>query len=443
MDNEIMTLPAALRRKRKALRVAHRIRARSTRSNESPTRAGRVRAAHAVCPVRPLPVRSLRRPSPARARIDDDPVASARAARLHYVRDDEPGIRRKRCGAGFVYVDARGKRVTDPETVGRIRGLVIPPAWTDVWISPSPNGHLQATGRDAKNRKQYRYHTRWRVVRDETKFERMIAFGEALPTIRARLERDLALPGLTREKVLATVVRLLDLTLIRVGNEEYVRANDSYGLTTLREEHVEVNGTHMRFRFRGKAGKEHSIDLKDAKLAKIVRRCQEIPGHELFRYVDEKAKPCAVESSDVNEYLRSMTQQDFTAKDFRTWAGSVLALSVLCTSSPCSSEAQTKRTIVGAIRAVAERLGNTPAICRKCYVHPAVLESFRRGALRALATQKEEGPKVVTPRTEADLVLSRGELLIGRRLHEQEVRILELLREHAKRPRSPSRIGAA
>jgi len=430
-----MKLTVVPRRQKAARRVAGRARARTTRSNQSTTLPANVRSGAITRLARPT---SAQRP----AVVASDVMASARAARLHYVRDDEPGLRRKRRGRGFVYLDGRGRKVSDKETLRRIGALVIPPAWTEVWICARPHGHLQATGRDAKGRKQYRYHARWRAVRDETKFERMIAFGEALPALRARLERDLAQPGLPREKVLATVVRLLDLTLIRVGNEEYARANDSYGLTTLREEHVDVKGRHLFFHFRGKAGKEHSIALEDAKLAKIVRRCQEIPGHELFRYVDENTKPCAVESADVNDYLRSMTQQDFTAKDFRTWAGSVLAFSVLCDCPPCSSQTQTKRRIVGAIRAVAERLGNTPAICRKCYVHPAVIEAFVRGEF-ASGDREAAAPPSGTPKIAADLVPSRGALIASRGLHEREVRVLELLRAHAKSDALARRAGAA
>ncbi len=317
-----------------------------------------------------------------------DSPASAKAAGLHYVNDQGPGIRRKRRGRGFVYLDARSKPVSAPETLRRIRSLVIPPAWTDVWICSREDGHLQATGRDAKHRKQYRYHPRWAEVRDETKFDRMLSFGDALPAIRAQVERDLALAGLPRAKVLATVVRLLDRTLIRIGNGEYARKNDSYGLTTLREDHVDVSGSRIRFHFRGKAGKEHSVELKDERLAKIVRRCQAIPGHELFQYLDDEGKPCLVESSDVNDYLRSITGDEFTAKDFRTWAGTVLAMSALRECLPCTSQSQTKKQLVAAIRSVAERLGNTPTVCRKCYVHPVVVEAFLRQTLGQLSPSK-------------------------------------------------------
>ncbi len=333
----------------------------------------------------------LRKQARGVAALAGDSPASAKAAGLHYVNDQGPGIRRKRRGRGFVYVDSRGKLVRDAATLGRIRSLVIPPAWTDVWICPRPDGHLQATGRDAKKRKQYRYHPRWAEVRDETKFDRMLSFGEVLPVIRAQLERDLGLPGLPRAKVLATVVRLLDRTLIRIGNGEYARKNDSYGLTTLREEHVDVSGARIRFHFRGKAGKEHYLELKDERSAKIVRRCQSIPGHELFQYLDEEGKPCVVESSDVNEYLRSITGDEFTAKDFRTWAGTVLAVTELRECVPCTSKTQEKKQLVAAIRAVAERLGNTPTVCRKCYVHPVVVEAFLRKTLGSIAANQGGG----------------------------------------------------
>jgi len=261
----------------------------------------------------------------------------------------------------------------------RIRKLVIPPAWTDVWISPIENGHLQAVGRDARGRRQYRYHPRWREVRDEAKYGRTIAFANALPAIRRRVKRDLALPGLPREKVLATIVRLLETTLIRVGNDEYARNNGSYGLTTMRNKHVAVNGHRIEFTFEGKSGKKHQIDVQDRYLARIVRRCREIPGYELFQYVDESGDRQSISSTDVNEYLREISGEDFTAKDFRTWAGTVLAAMFLRTSEGASSQTEAKRNVVHAIEQVADRLGNTPAICRKCYVHPAILDAYMDG----------------------------------------------------------------
>ncbi len=303
------------------------------------------------------------------------------AAGLLYVSDESPGITRRRAGRTFVYVDAKGQAVLDPETLGRIRSLAIPPAWTNVWICPSPRGHVQATGRDAKGRKQYRYHPRWRLVRDETKYGRMVAFARALPQIRARVERDLARPGLSREKVLALVVRLLEVTLIRVGNEEYTRQNSSFGLTTLRDRHVAVQGGRAEFRFRGKSGKAHTIALSDVRLARLIKRCQDLPGQVLFQYLDEDGERRVVRSEDVNAYLREVAGEDFTAKDFRTWAGTVLAAWMLEEVEPFETKKQAKHNVVRAIERVAERLGNTPAVCRKCYVHPAVVDSYMEGSL--------------------------------------------------------------
>src|SRR2546423_1625725 len=275
-----------------------------------------------------------------------DPVIVAKAAGLRYVSDASPGIRRKRAGKNFSYIGLDGKPIHDQDELHRIRSLGIPPAWTDVWICPQPNGHIQATGRDAKGRKQYRYHPRWRAVRDETKYSRLIAFGEALPTIRARVEHDLGLPGLPREKVLATVVRLLETTLIRVGNEEYARQNRSYGLTTLRNRHVDVRGTELRFHFRGKSGKEHEVALHDRRLARVMRRLQELPGQELFQYVDEDGTRASIDSDDVNAYLREIAGEDFSAKDFRTWAGTVLCAVALRELDAASGEVEAKRNVV-------------------------------------------------------------------------------------------------
>ncbi len=313
--------------------------------------------------------------------IVTDPVQSAKEAGLRYVSDAKPGIVRKRSGKGFRYIDVDGKPMRDPETLARIKSLAIPPAWTNVWICPNPKGHLQATGRDAKGRKQSRYHPRWREVRDETKYERMLAFGAALPTIRERVERDLAAPGLPREKVLATIVRLMETTLIRVGNVEYARENHSYGLTTMRGRHVQVHGSTVTFKFEGKSGVRHTIDVNDRRLAKIVQRCQDIPGYELFQYIDENGEHHTVDSSDVNDYLREASSSDFTAKDFRTWAGTVLACMTLRELEAFGSEAEAKKNVVRAIESVAERLGNTPSVCRKCYVHPAVLDCYLSGTM--------------------------------------------------------------
>jgi DNA topoisomerase-1 len=308
-------------------------------------------------------------------------VESAEMAGLRYVSDRTPGITRRRSGKGFTYLDVDGARIRDRRSLRRIKALVIPPAWSAVWICPLPNGHIQASARDAKGRKQYRYHARWREIRDESKFDRMIAFGEALPALRSRVDQDLAQTALPRSKLLATVVRLLELTLIRVGNEEYVRANESYGLTTLRERHVKVSGSTLRFRFRGKSGKLHEVEVTDRRLAGIVKRCQAIPGHELFQYIDDDGGQQSIGSSDVNAYLRDGTGQDFTAKDFRTWGGTLLAVQALRSSDRGTSEADAKRSVVEAIKRVAKRLGNTPATCRKHYVHPIVIEAFMSGRL--------------------------------------------------------------
>jgi DNA topoisomerase-1 len=344
-----------------------------------------------------------------------DPIQSAKVAGLRYMSDDRPGITRVRNGKGFRYVDAEGRAVRDPETLARIKALVIPPAWTDVWICPIANGHIQATGRDERGRKQYRYHARWRLVRDETKYSRMIAFGEALPAIRERTARDLRLPGLPRRKVLATVVRLLETTLIRVGNEEYAKANGSFGLTTMHDRHIDVSEGTLRFSFRGKGGVRHSIDLEDRRLAEIVKRCQDLPGQELFQYIDDDGNPQDVDSHDVNEYLREVSGQDFTAKDFRTWAGTVLAAMALQEFEVFDSQAQAKRNVVRAIESVAERLGNTPTICRKCYVHPAVIEAYLDGTmletLKQLAEQEmADSVRALRPQEAAVLALLQHRL---------------------------------
>jgi DNA topoisomerase I len=321
-----------------------------------------------------------------------DPVESAKAAGLRYVTDDEPGIRRLKRGKGFTYMDPQGNVVRSPKELERIRKLAIPPAWTDVWICPRANGHLQATGRDAKGRKQYRYHADWREVRDETKFGRMMAFGEALPKIRERIGRDMSLRGLPREKVVATVVKLLETTLIRVGNKEYVKQNNSFGLTTLRDQHVDVEGSRLRFEFRGKSGKEHSVEIQDRRLARIVKQCRDLPGQRLFQYLDENKERQSVSSEDVNAYLRETTGDDFTAKDFRTWGGTVLALSALLEAgSCCESEREANKAVVEAVKRVAGQLGNRPAICRKYYVHPVVIQTFLAGKLRDTLEEAVEG----------------------------------------------------
>lgn len=308
-----------------------------------------------------------------------DPKESAQAAGLRYVTDARPGIRRIRCGKGFRYTAPGGATIHDEETLHRIHSLVIPPAWSGVWICTIPNGHLQATGRDGRGRKQSRYHPRWREVRDETKYERMVQFAQALPAIRERVKTDLALPGLPREKVLATIVSLMEQTHIRVGNHEYAKENGSYGLTTLRNKHVEVNGSKVTFSFQGKSKVHHSVSLQDRRLARIIKQCEDLPGYELFQYVDESGERHSVDSADVNEYLREVTGQHFTAKDFRTWAGSVLACDLLRGMGAYENQGQAKKNVVAAIKSVAAKLGNTPSICRKCYVHPAVLEAYLGG----------------------------------------------------------------
>jgi len=314
-----------------------------------------------------------------------DPVQSAKEAGLRYVTDAQSGILRKRRGKGFRYIGPDGKPVRDAETLARIKSLVIPPAWTDVWICANPKGHLQVTGRDAKGRKQSRYHPRWREIRDETKYERMILFGTVLPTVRQQVEQDLSLAGMPRKKVLAAIVRLMETTYIRVGNEEYARTNHSYGLTTMRNRHVEIEGANITFKFEGKSGIRHSIDINDRRLAKIIQRCQDLPGYELFQFVDRDGENHTIDSADVNDYLREITNQDFTAKDFRTWAGTVLASMALCEFEAFASDTEAKKNIVQAIKQVARQLGNTPSVCRKCYVHPAILESYLKGVLRRSA----------------------------------------------------------
>jgi DNA topoisomerase-1 len=321
-----------------------------------------------------------------------DPPTAAKAAGLRYVLDDRPGIRREPDKEGFRYFDARGEPIDDEATLKRIRSLAIPPAWTEVWICPQANGHLQATGRDARGRKQYRYHPKWREVRDEVKYERMIKFGKALPSIRKEVDRALSLPGLPREKVLATIVYLLEATMMRIGNDEYARENKSYGLTTLRNRHVKIDGSEVEFRFRGKSGVFHDVKVHDRRLARIIQRSRDLPGQDLFEYLDDDKQPHTVNSADVNDYLREITGEDYTAKDFRTWSGTVLAALALQEFEKFDSEAQAKKNVVRAIETVAEKLGNTPSVCRKCYVHPAVLDSYMDGSMveGLLARAQEE-----------------------------------------------------
>jgi DNA topoisomerase-1 len=310
------------------------------------------------------------------AKIVAEAMDAAEGAGLRYVSDDRPGYTRKARGDDFEWFDADGKPIRDEQRLLRIKRLAIPPAWTEVWVCPAPNCHLQATGRDARRRKQYLYHERWREVRDENKYDRIISFGKALPKIRRRIARDSKLPGLPRNKVLATVVQLLERTFIRIGNEEYARENKSFGLTTMKDRHVEVKGAKLRFRFRGKSGREHEVDVTDRHIATIVSKLQDLPGQDLFQYVDDDGEIRDITSQDVNEYLREITGEDFSAKDFRTWAGTVLTAIGLNTQEKFETQKQAKSNINTAIKAVAKILGNTPAICRKCYVHPAVLESY-------------------------------------------------------------------
>jgi DNA topoisomerase-1 len=310
-----------------------------------------------------------------------NPLKSAQSAGLHYVAAEGRGIRREMGPLGFRYIGPDGKVIRKAATLKRIHALVVPPAWTDVWICPSPRGHLQATGRDARGRKQYRYHRRWRQSRDETKFFRIQAFAAALPAIRARTAADLAKPGLGREQVLASVVRLLERTLIRVGNDEYARANRSFGLTTLRDTHVDIKGSNIRFQFRGKSGKRHEVGLEDRRLARIVRQCRDLPGQELFQYLDAAGRCRDVTSTDVNAYLKEITGENFTAKDFRTWSATVLACTSLHGFDPPSSRTQAKRNIVTAIDAVAGVLGNTRSVCRTSYIHPAIPAAYESGLM--------------------------------------------------------------
>ncbi|HEV8123186.1 MAG TPA: hypothetical protein VGP80_03010 [Gemmatimonadales bacterium] len=310
-----------------------------------------------------------------------EPEAVAREAGLRYVTDQSPGIRREKRGKGFVYREASGATVTDATQLKRIRSLAIPPAYTDVWISPDPRGHILATGRDARKRKQYRYHPKWRSIRDETKFTRMLAFSEVLPGLRARVEKDMELPGLPRQKVLAAVVRLLEWTCIRVGNEEYAKANKSFGLTTLKDQHVEITGSTIRFEFRGKSGKVHSCDISDRRLARIVQHCQSIPGQELFQFLDADGNRGPINSEDVNNYIRETTGGEFTAKDFRTWSGTMLAAAALRDIGKAADAREAKGHYLKAVDRVALQLNNTRAVCRKYYVHPALFEAYLEGTL--------------------------------------------------------------
>lgn len=315
------------------------------------------------------------------------PKAAAKAAGLRYVTDTERGFSRVQKGRQLHIFNPQGREVSNESEIRRIRKLAIPPAWTDVWICPDPNGHLQATGRDARGRKQHRYHPRWREVRDETKYNRMLEFARVLPKIRQQTARDLRQKHLNQRKTLAAVVRILETGVIRIGNEEYARQNKSFGLTTMRDRHVRVERGAMHFQFRGKAGKFHNIRLDDPELARVVKDCQDLPGQELFQYIDEKGEQRKISSTDVNDYLREITGRAFTAKDFRTWAGTVLA----CVALRASAKPETKKNVLRAIEHVASRLGNTPSICRKCYIHPAVMEAYLDGTLLSMRKRKKRG----------------------------------------------------
>jgi DNA topoisomerase I len=355
-----------------------------------------------------------------------DPKDAAESAGLRYLSDARPGIRRRKSGKGFTYTRPDGSRLTETQVLRRIKALAVPPAWTNVWICPFADGHIQATGRDAKGRKQYRYHPGFREVRESTKYEHLVEFAESLSVIRTKVREHMALRGLPREKVLATVVHLLETTLIRVGNDDYARQNSSFGLTTLKTRHVAVNGNEVRFRFTGKSGKQWSLSVKDRRIAKIIRACQELPGQELLQYLDEEGRPQDVTSNDVNAYLKEITDKDITAKDFRTWAGTVLAARTLHGMTRFESAAQAKRNLRAAITDVAARLGNTPTICRKCYVHPEVLTSYLEGKLILEIKAAMAG--------ELRATLSD--------LRPDEAAVLAMLRGHFGREAGPARVRA-
>ena len=350
----------------------------------------------------------------------DEHIVSARAAGLRYVSDAMPGIRRKRHGRGFTYIGPDGQVIRDRASLRRFRSLVIPPAWTEVWICAIPDGHIQVTARDGRGRKQYRYHPSFREVRDGTKFERMFVMSQVLWRIRERVERDVARADLPREKVLATVIWLLERTLIRVGSRELTKMNKSFGLTTLRRRHVAVEGWKMRFEFRGKSGVAHAVAVTDRRIARIVQRCQELPGQELFQYLDDSGRRQTVDAEDVNAYLRETTGEDITAKDFRTWAGTMLAAESLRRMGPASSKREAERNIVKAIDQTAARLGNTRAVCRKYYIHPALLDAYREGVVLPPPPASEPSPKRRSGKQRA-------------RLRRHEVEVLEFLRKRVVR----------
>lgn len=339
---------------------------------------------------------------------DVEAVEAAEEAGLRYVSDDRPGYTRKPKDDDFEYFDTEGKPIRDEQRLSRIKRLVIPPAWTDVWICPAANCHIQATGRDARRRKQYRYHDRWREIRDENKYDRVVGFAKTLPKIRKRVAEDIKLTGLQRNKILATVVQLLERTFIRIGNEEYARDNKSFGLTTMKDRHVDVKGSKLRFRFRGKSGRDHEIDVTDQRIAKIVRKLQDLPGQDLFQYVDDEGAVRDITSQDVNDYLREITGENYTAKDFRTWAGTVLTAMALKAQEKFETNKQAKGNVTTAIKAVSTILGNTPAVCRKCYVHPAIVENYLDGnSIEGLKQQTDEALE----KEDVDLESAEGAVL--------------------------------
>ncbi len=367
---------------------------------------------------------------------------AAKAAGLRYTTDTLPGIKRVKRGKSFAYLASDGKPIRDPGEIARIKSLAIPPAYSDVWICPQANGHLQATGRDARGRKQYRYHKRWRAVRDETKFDRMVEFAKALPVIRAAVARDMAKPGLPREKVLATVISLLEATAIRVGNEEYAKENDSYGLTTLQEEHAEVKGSTIKFHFRGKSGKVHDVEVRDKRLARIVKASQDLPGEHLFEYVDDDGTPRPVHSDDVNAYLQEIAGNHFTAKDFRTWEGTMsCALELAAVRAEGTTEA--KKAVVEAIKRVSEKLGNTPAVCKKSYIHPGVVDEFlRNGALELIeqAVEKAERADPHALSSHENAVVALVERIVARENQPLGDLLAKSVRsEQIKRRKAPAR----
>ena len=378
-----------------------------------------------------------------------EPILAARNAGLRYVSVSPlgKGIARKKSGKGFRYLDPDGKTIRDREELQRIRTLAIPPAWTEVWICPSPQGHIQAIGRDARGRRQYRYHPKWREVRDETKYGQLLAFGRVLPAVRRRVHKDLAKPGMPREKVLATVVELLDRTMMRVGNEEYARDNDSYGLTTLRNRHAKVQGASLELRFRGKSGKEHRVRVEDRRLARLIRTLQDLPGQELFQYVGEDGTPSGIDSSDVNAYLREVGGEEISAKVFRTWAGTVRALAALRAivsaaakddSADVPTKAETTRTLVDVVKGVAHSLGNTPAVARKGYIHPGVLETFQRGTLGELLQVIAARPRRRAAKLDADELLTLAFLAEWQRRQKRTATLDKALQRSVRKIERPS-----